>query len=244
MKIGGIALVLGLVSLVSCSGGSKSTADGGLSVGGTGAVHNQGDAMTTGGSAGRGGRGSGGGGGSPISSDLDGGDAADAARANTGTDSGCAVAGGCAEVLVCSASPLDGAQLHSHDGGGLCSTNDACEPVASGDHSCWLSWGCGSYDSALAAVCADAGADSGFGFVSFTTERWGFLIIQGGYGLSTVRAYYDKNSGALVGTWEQDDLGYQGCSGTIPKGQYADDFLTGQGSLCGPHDSGIADPHD
>jgi hypothetical protein len=109
---------------------------------------------------------------------------------------------------------------------------DASCPPQPMTERCPLTWGCDDFDTArkAAALCNNGRYRGG----EHTGKGWGFLIIGGWFGLSNLQAYYDADTGALVGYWEQDDVGEEICSGTIPDGASAEYTLTEVEQLCTP----------
>lgn len=109
----------------------------------------------------------------------------------------------------------------------------SCDPQPQ-DEGCPLRWGCDSFEVAREIV---ARCDAGPYLRSQQSGGYhGLLVIQEVFGLSLVRGYYDAASGALLGYWEQDDTGHEGCSGTVPEGvdSFADPSLTDAVTLCAP----------
>jgi len=80
-------------------------------------------------------------------------------------------------------------------------------------------WHCGSFESDLATATALYCVDGGYSPTLRTGEIAGLLVIDYGTGLGEITAYYDKQSGVLVGTWTTDDTVFRSCSGTVPRYQ-------------------------
>lgn len=114
----------------------------------------------------------------------------------------------------------------------------SCTPRPGGE-TCLLSWGCEPLEAARAAAAASCG-DAGW-WAPFQAKGAGLVVLQA-VAKPLVRAFYDGDSGELVGIWEEDYVGQQRCSGTVPTNQsYADDLLRDIESLCDPADGG-SDP--
>jgi hypothetical protein len=74
---------------------------------------------------------------------------------------------------------------------------------------------CNDYDTArveLASSCATTGGNS---IVQRQTGGYDVLQINGAAGALS-RAFYDEESGALIGIWSRSDTGEEQCSGAVP----------------------------
>jgi hypothetical protein len=144
------------------------------------------------------------------------------------------------EFRTCSDSILKPVSLemtYPEDGGATCRLVPLTER-------CPLTWGCEDFTTAKAdAALCDNGRYRGGEYVG---SGWGYQIIGGWFGLSNILSFYDDNTGALVGYWEQDDVGQVICSGTIPQGASAEFGVTRTEELCTPDGGplGIIDAGD
>ncbi len=80
---------------------------------------------------------------------------------------------------------------------------------------------CNDYDTARVELASSCATTAGNSIVQRQTRGYDVLQINGAAGALS-RAFYDEESGALIGIWSRSDTGEEQCSGSVPA-----DFLQG-----------------
>jgi hypothetical protein len=104
---------------------------------------------------------------------------------------------------------------------------------------CPFGWACMDYEVARARLVADCPAVAGD--VIIAARGCGYLVLQDGVGQGgPARAFYDEQSGELLGTWFQDDVQEETCSGAVPQDclDYDGTSLMEELDLCSGADAG------